>query len=242
LSIPAAVVGALILSSAAPGQDPEDARVVAEEIQQDALMIRRGQARKAVRSLEEILAEKPDEPAARLLLAEGHFELAAYSAALTDAEKALASATEPEAIELRARCARFLARVLLTLGRAKDAVAVLEKSAPGPGAEDAWALGSALWESGARARAREVLAAGAKTPDEQPWRGLLARGECQRRLGDLGAASKSLVAADEASRTEEGSNEPDVLAALGDVYFEADHEIEAGGQRSARTSSTSSSP
>src|SRR5262249_16635230 len=109
-----------------------------------------------------------------------------------------------------------------------------EKASADPAhAQDAWALASALWDSGDRARARQVLESGAKTPDEQDWTGLLARGEGQRRLGDLTGASKSFVAADQASRAPEGSSEPDVLAALGDLYFESEREVEASGQRSS---------
>lgn len=233
--------------------DPEDLRLLAEELRQDALMIRRGEARKAVRSLEEILGEKPENAEARLLLAEARFEEAEFVSALAEAERALVSARSAAAARtspgsraipgerpLELRCVRVLARTLLTVGRSREALDVLEKAAgtaggltPESDAQDAWALGSALWETGQRPHARKVLAMGAKTPDDPSWQSLLARGECQRRLGDLEVASNSFVAADEASQAEEGSSEPDVLSALGDLYFEADREVEAGRRRSA---------
>jgi tetratricopeptide (TPR) repeat protein len=235
VSILAGLLGAaLLLGGASRGfarQDPEVARAIAEELRQDAVMIRRGQARQAARSLEEMLAETPGDAEARRLLAEARFELAAYPAALAEGEKALAAAVDPA---LKLACARSLAQVLVALGRAKDAVGVLEQSSADPSrAQDAWALACALWDSGDRARARKVLESGAKTPDEQDWQGLLARGQCLRRLGDLHGASKSFVGADRASRAEEGSSEPDVLAALGDLYFESEREVQANGQRSS---------
>ncbi|HEV8113960.1 MAG TPA: tetratricopeptide repeat protein [Planctomycetota bacterium] len=220
----------------AQGESTEEARLVAEEIHQDAVLIRRGQARKAIRSLESVLGDTPADPEARLLLAEARFELCAYAPALADAQRALADArTASSGPELEARCARLAAEILRVLGRPTDAVGVLEKLPKGAepaDAEGAWALGSALWDAGQRGRAKTVLARGAATPDEQGWRGLLARGRCQRRLGDLEGASTSYVAADEKSRADEGSSEPDVLAALGDVYFEADREVDAAKKRS----------
>jgi tetratricopeptide (TPR) repeat protein len=223
----------------APSQDPESAALIAEELRQDALAIRRGQVRKAISSLEEILAEDAGNAEARLLLAEARWEKGDPSAALADAQRARAdSGTDPD---LRARSARTLARFLVSLGRPSDAIDVLEKAsllkdggkAGAEDARDAWALGSALWEAGKRARAKEVLSQGTRSPDAQSWRGLLARGLCERRLGDLESASKSFVEADLSSRNETGTSEPDVLAALGDLYFEADREVEAGRKRSA---------
>jgi tetratricopeptide (TPR) repeat protein len=195
-----------------------------------------------------VLGDTPADPEARLLLAEARFELCAYMPALADAQRALADArTASSGPELEARCARLAAEILRVLGRPTDSVGVLEKLPKGAepaDAEGAWALGSALWDAGRRRAAKTVLARGAATPDEQGWRGLLARGRCQRRLGDLEGASTSYVAADEKSRAEEGSSEPDVLAALGDVYFEADREVDAAKKRSPadRTATRCASP
>ncbi len=228
----------------APAQVPQEPagaeRLAAEELRQVALMVRRGEARKAIRDLEDILADHPSDADVRTLLARARFDQAAYVPALADAARALADAPQAGTAEtrgLRAACARSLSRILLAIGRASDAAVALEKESanlsPDADARDAWALGSALWEAGRRERAREVLEVGTKTPDEQPWDGLLARGLCQRRMGEIEAASKSLVAADRASQAAEGGSEPEVLCALGDLYFEADREVDAARGRSA---------
>jgi tetratricopeptide (TPR) repeat protein len=224
----------------AKSEDPEEARLLAEEIQDDAVLIRRGQARKASKSLEEILAERPADARARALLAEAKLELALYPAALAEAGKALDDARKAGGDRpTEVQAARLQARILVLLGRAQEAVAALSALPKGPGAfaperdaRDAWALGSALWAAGNRPRAKETLAAGAATGDGQPWDGLLARGRCQRRIGDLESASRSFVAADLGGRSESGTSEPDALAALADLYFEADREVEAAGRRS----------
>ena len=215
--------------------DPETAELIAEELRQTALQVRRGQARKAIATLEEILAEDERNAEARTLLAEALWEKGDPAAALSEATRALADAG-PDG-DLRARAGRTLGGMLTRLGRASEAARVLETSdelkAPLRDARGAWILGAALWEAGSRDRARDVLGRGARTPDDQGWEALLARGLCERRLGDLEGASKSFVLADEASRKEVGSSEPDVLAALGDLYYEADREVEAGRRRSA---------
>ena len=222
------------------GADAEEARLIGEELRQDALMIRRGEVRKALRSLEEILAEHPASIEARLLLARARFDRAEYAQALSEASRALTDAlADPEAADpgLVRAGARSLAEILVALGRASEAVEMLEKPstrlAPEADARDAWALGSALWAAGRREKALEKLLQGAATPDAQPWDGLLARGNCERRLARITEASKSFVAADEASRATEGGSEPEVLTALGDLYFEADREVAAAQGRSA---------
>lgn len=221
-----------------PAQDPkapdaEAAALIAEELRQDALEIRRGQARKAIGSLEEILAEDAGNVRARILLSEALWEKGDPLPALSAAEKATSDAAA--APDLRRPAAIALARILTALGRPSDAVETLEKAgiATPKSAEEAWATGSALWAAGRREPAKAALAQASKSPDSGAWQELLARGLCERRLGDLEAASRSFVAADEASRAESESSEPDVLAALGDLYFEADREVEAGRRRSA---------
>lgn len=223
-----------------PAGDDEVARLIAEELRQDALMLRRGEVGQAILSLEEILAEHPSTTAARLLLARGRFDRAEYTQALSEATRALADAVaDPEAADpgLVRACARTLGEILIALGRAADAVETLERAssrlAPQTDARDAWALGSALWTAGRREKARALLGQGAATPDAQPWDALLARGHCQRRLARISDASKSIVLADEASAATEGGSEPEVLTALGELYFEADREVDAAKGRSA---------
>jgi len=219
-----------------PAPDPETEAMRAEELRQIGVMIRRGQSRKAVRDLEDLLEESPGDAEARLLLARAKLEQAAVPAALAEAEHALADAMQnPSWRPLAPRCGQTLAEILLSLGRANEAVAILEKIeiAPANDPEQAWIRGCALLEAGQRQEGRAALRSGAKSSQGATWQALLARGRCQRRLGDLEGASHSFVAADEAGRAEEGSSEPEVLAALGDLYFEADREVEAAKRRSA---------
>lgn len=230
---------AAAVPSRAASQDPSDdesgPRLIDEELRQDALMLRRGEGRKAIRSLEEILAEDPSNARARLLLARGRFDRAEYAQALTEATQALADAAADA--DLARACVRTQGEILVALGRAAEALGALEKDtarlAPDSDARDAWSLGTALWTAGQREKAFAMLGKGAKTPDGQPWDGLLARGRCQHRLGRISEASKSYVDADEASTESEGGSEPEVLTALGDLYFEADREVDAAKGRSA---------
>jgi tetratricopeptide (TPR) repeat protein len=189
----------------------DEARWIAEEIRQDDRMLRRGEVRKALRSLQEILEGDPGNAEARLLLARALLDRAEYHAALTEAERALADspASTPTAeVGLRRACARERAGILVLLGRAAAAVEVLEAPSvgllPAADARDAWALATAHGEAGHRGRALEILELGASTPDEQPWDALLARGQCERRLSRIPEASRSFVAADEASMATEG--------------------------------------
>ncbi|MFN0008864.1 MAG: tetratricopeptide repeat protein [Planctomycetota bacterium] len=239
----ATILAATILLAAVPiravVQDPpvdeSGTRLIEEELLQNALMLRRGEVRKAMRSLEEILAEDPSNARARLMLARGRLDRAEYTRALSDATAALADAASDA--DLARACVRTRGEILVALGRAAEAVEALEKPparlAPESDARDAWVLGSAHWAAGQREKALASLEAGARTADEQPWDGLLARGRCLHRLGRISEASRSFVAADEASAGSEGGSEPEVLTALGDLYFEADREVEAAKGRSA---------
>jgi hypothetical protein len=76
----------------ADAQDPELAKLVADELRQDELALRRGAVRKAVRSLEEILGEDEGNAGARLLLARARLDAADYPRALEEATRALAGA------------------------------------------------------------------------------------------------------------------------------------------------------
>jgi len=233
------LLAALAVPIRAAAQDPTDdessSGLIEEELRQDELMLRRGEVRKAIRSLEEILAEDPSNARARLLLARGRLDRAEYAQALSEAARALTDAAADAG--LARACVRTQAEILVALGRSAEAVERLEKAsvplAPDSDARDAWALGSTRWASGQREKALAVLEMGAKTPGGQPWDGLLARGRCLHRLGRISEASRSFVAADEASAATEGGSEPEVLTALGDLYFEADREVDAAKGRSA---------
>lgn len=234
-------------TGATGAQKPDElAQLLAEERRECDRLRRRGEVAAADKRLTELLDETPTDAESRTLRALCRLDATKYDEAVEDARRAVAdarTATGDAGRALRAACARNLASILALLGRAKEAQAALEEStkdlAPALDASDAWAVGSIAWQLGDRKRARAVLEQGAQTSDAQSWRGLLARGLCQRRLGDLGPASESFIRADRAASGTDAKGEsaegvePDVLAALGDLYFEADREVEAAQHRSA---------
>ncbi len=257
------LAAAPIGTSQPPDQEPrarrsaEDEAVLADERAECDLLRRRGEARKAIRRLDDLIEEDPGDAQAWLQRAQCQLDSADYDAAIADAraafEKAGArpgatgkdaapasskdSAAQPA--QIKAAALRVNAEALVTLGRADEALALLTQDktilAPALDARDAWALGTAAWEAGQRDTARGYLEQGATTGDDQDWTGLLARGRCLRRLGRLEGASQSYVQALDASTGEaglKGTGEPDVLAALGDLYFEADKEVSDAGKRS----------
>ena len=201
------------------------------------LLVRRGQAASAIRRLDELLDEHPADLDALVIRARARLDVGEPQRALADARAALEAEQPAEtAPGKRAAALRVIAHASTTLGEAAAAVALLAAEsdvlAPARDARDAWALGAAQWEAGQRDAARATLELGAATGTDQPWDGLVARAECQRRLGRLEAASQSLLAALEAAAEQDGE-EPDALAALGDLYFEADKEVERAKRRSA---------
>lgn len=221
--------------------DPELQTLLEDERREADLARRRGAVQKAVRTLEELLDEDAQDAASRTLLARCYLDQADYPRAEAAARRAFDDARRQATPSgLRAQCARNLAEVELVLGRAQEALATLtseaEQLAPAVDARDAWVLARALLASGARTEATQNLALGAATGSDQDWEGLLARAACQRRQGDLSAASHSLVLADQAAKQSEATgrtSEPDVLAALADLYFEADREVKDAQKRSA---------
>jgi cellulose synthase operon protein C len=258
-ALPAALA-ALDPAAAVQGSD-DDAALIAEERRECDRLRRRGEARTAERRLTEILDEDKTDAESFVLrarcrvdqtqLAQALQDVHAASAILAAPEKSAAPGAAPgptgageNAAEARAENRRRLgaltlrteADILSLMGRSSEAVALLDKAAkslaPALDARDAWSLGRALWQAGQRERARVVLGQGSECGDDQPWDGLWARGECQRRLGRLEAASQSFVRSLEVSKAVDG-DEPDVLAALGSLYFEADKEVEAAKGRSA---------
>jgi len=213
----------------------EDAgALIAEERRACASLIRRGQAASAVRRLDELLASDPADAEARVIRAQAGLDLGDLAAATQDARSAREAASASPSV--RAAALRVLLTAGVTLGAPLAPLEIVraEPNAlePGRDARDAWALGSALLEAGRRADAFATFERGAGTGADQSWEGLLARGLCQRRLGRLESASASLLAALEVTAAGDGE-EADVLAARGDLFFEADREVERAKKRSA---------
>ncbi len=213
----------------------EDERaLLAEERRACASLIRRGQAASAVRRLDELLAADPTDAEARVIRALAGLDLGDPVTAAEDARfaRALPGITP----DLRARALRVLLTAGATLGDPAGALELARAEPdtlqPGRDARDAWALGTAQMEAGRRADAWATFERGAGTGADQTWDGLLARGLCQRRLGRLESASASLLAALEVTAAGEGE-EADVLVARGDLFFEADREVERAKKRSA---------
>lgn len=193
---------------------------------------RRGEVRRARGTYEEHLDEEPGDVASRSGYARCLLDECRYEEAREEALRAYrdASGLEGEgAAGLRAEAARVLGEVLLVRGETETLVSMLGGPDaglhPAHDARDAWVLGRALLEAGDRNGGREVLRKGANTDMDAPWDELLAKAHCERRLGWLERASRSLVAADTASKEAEGE-EASVLVALAEVYFEADGEID----------------
>jgi predicted Zn-dependent protease len=225
----AVLLGAGSVRASARQDKPSDvAKEVAAERKEADRLRRRGEPQKAVHALDELIDDDAADVLSRSLRALCRADLGRWNEARADAEKAAEDARKL-APEMRAECARNLAGLLLTLGEADAARTALERDSsvldPAHDARDAWCLGSAQWQSGLRDAARATLQAGCDGEKGGDWRRLLARARCERKLGFLERASRTLVEADERAEHDEG-DEPDLLAERASVYFEADGELE----------------
>jgi tetratricopeptide (TPR) repeat protein len=227
-------------------QQPDDEeaeleRLLADERAEADRLRRRGELRAARRILSQHLDDEPEDAASRALRALISFDRSDYERALADAERAFEDARDSHDSQgvdraVLGTCVRAYARCLLELGRAPEAAAVFEgvesRLDVKDDAREAWLYGSALAAVGERERAERLFELGARVRSARGWDGLLASARCLRRLGRLKEASSVLVDADaEASRGH--GPEPDILAELGAVYFEADREVKESEKRSA---------
>ncbi len=222
------------VSPAAPQEtDAElDALVAAERAEADRER-RRGNLRQARSRLGELLEDDPEDVASRALLARVRWEEGQHERAFREARRAFDQALErpgPEHRELRAEAARTLAELLLEAGRTGEADETLRRVLadlrPAEDARDALALGRLRGALGEAESAEEVLQQGANTPADASWDRLLAKARCERELDWLERASRTLVLADARARADGDGLEPDVLAELADIYFEADAEVD----------------
>jgi len=230
-----ALLGLLAPARSAPApqaQDQELERELEAERREADRLRRRGETAKALRSLSELLGEDPKDARSRFLRARVRADEADWEAARSDALRALKDAQElpaEQALEWRSEGLRDLAQLELSLGRAPAArellVAHAAWLAPLEDPRDAWILARTAAALGEREVSRLRLAEGAAAASAASWQLLLARARCERALGLLEEASRSLVEADRLASAADGP-EPDVLAELASVYFEADGEIE----------------
>ena len=222
-----------------PQGDPDIEVLLREERAEADLLRRHGKTREALRLLDQHLADESTDAASRCLRARCRFDEADYARALKDAQQAradaLAGSAEPE---LRASCVRMEVEILLELGRSAQALERWDEARanmqPDRDARDAWLLGRLLTMHGEREAGRLAWEQGVQTADEQSWQALLARASCERAVGRLARASRTVVLADRLSQVQ-GEAEPDALVALADLYFESEREIDTEGKRSAGT-------
>ncbi|MEM7306877.1 MAG: tetratricopeptide repeat protein [Planctomycetota bacterium] len=209
--------------------------LTAEERLEIGRMRRLGELREVLDLLDEVLTDAPGDPWSLLLRGRVRFEQCRYEDALADVGRAFQSALETDTdvvaadAELLGAAARSWSEMLVELGRAPEGIAVLERAGaalqPEADARDALAFAHALREAGRREEATELYRAGAEAAGPSTWQGRLARARCERALGFFRRAARSLVDADKLAS--EGSGvEPDVLAELGDVYFEVYGEVD----------------
>lgn len=169
--------------------------------------------------------EEPEDARTRRLYGLALCDVGRWREAQEQLERAVRDAARLAPPE-RAACARARIELALTLGEVSVAQEVVQAHAgildPKTDARDAWVMASTLRAAGQREAADELARAG-RLDDAPDWTRALARARCERFLGDLVAASASLVRADELCGAR---REPDVLVELAGVYFEADGEIE----------------
>lgn len=211
-----------------------EALLAAERTEADRLR-RRGEWAAAKRLLGEHLRDEETDAESRLLLARVWLDQGEWAKAERDARGALEDCPEG-ARRTRAAIVRTLADLLNRLGRDAEAqeLLVTEEAclAPREDPRDAWILAEVRRRLHGAGEAEALYRLGAGAPSGQGWEALLAQARCLRRLDRLEDADRGLVQADSVAREGEGV-EPDVLAELGSLYFEADREVAEGAARSA---------
>jgi len=201
----------------------------AERAEADRLR-RRGSWSTARRILSRHLEDEPSDAESRVLRAQLALDESDYDRARRDGERALKDALETQVDDaVRARCARMLAELELELGRALEALRVLDEQAEvlsiGTDARDAWLRYRVLLELGLREAAGDSLERGLSTSNDQDWDGLLARAWCERTAGELERSFETIALAQAAAKQGDGP-EPALFSAVGDLYFEAHREVE----------------
>ncbi|MDF1798858.1 MAG: tetratricopeptide repeat protein [Planctomycetota bacterium] len=236
---PGAHPTAAATAPASLSQDDLDAELealLAEERAEAARLLRRGEYSQALAILDLHLEDEPDDWRSRGLVGRAHLDRARYDEALEQLTRAVATgraAAEPGSAEDLTDLGLDLASLELELGRTEAALARLA-ALPSDSARRGHLLGDTLFAAGRQLEAREAWGSVVFEDGRRyGWRELYHRAACERALGQLEAASASLVTADRLARLE-GSSEPDVLVALGDVYLEADGEVAKAGTSSRR--------
>ncbi|MCY3002898.1 MAG: peptidase MA family metallohydrolase [Planctomycetota bacterium] len=210
-------------ASSAGAQDEAEAELAEERAALDRS--RRLGDKSALAELSQWVEDEPGDVATRALYARALRDVGRWVDAAKQASKAFEDGAQAKR-EVRAQAARVWLEILIDLGDPKALAGAVKATEsvlkPDEDARDAWLVGRARWTLGLGGEARDAwsLSARDRTRD---WERLLSRARSARALGDLIGASKALVDAEEATGT---AREPDVLAELASVYFEADGEID----------------
>ncbi len=238
------VFSALFVATAPPlgawsqGEDPELVQLLREERREADLLRRRGEPAAARAILTEHLAEDAGDGQARLLFALCLFTEDRVQDAIDHAQRVFDEAERAGDRELFAASSRALLEFHLEVGEVSACLAVLDRAGaaldPAADPRSAWLVARVHLECGKRDDARRALLDGSGGESDE-WEGLLAVARCEMELGFDQSASESLVAAHEAALASTGQGEPDVLAALGKLYFDVYREVESevGNSRSA---------
>jgi tetratricopeptide (TPR) repeat protein len=223
--------------SVVKAQDPDDEldaeleELLAEERAEADSLRRHGHLKEALRLVAEHLDDDPGDWRSRAIRGRTRLDQAEYTRASTDLKAAYEAARSDaagEALDI----GLDLAGLDLLFGRTEAARARLG-GLVGEAPRRDWLTGAALLEAGDRMAAREAFDTARNRPAEgDDWVDFLYRARCERALGQLEAASQSLVTADKLAR----GKEAEVLVELADVYLEADGEVARAGSSARQPS------
>lgn len=208
----------------AQGLDEDLEALLAEERAEAENLRRHGRLKEALRLVAEHLDDDPGDWRSLAIRGRIRLDQADYGRAAEDlgvAFEAARAEADPGALEL----GLDLAELELELGQSDAALGRLA-GLVGESTRRDYLLGAALLEAGDREHARESFdAARARPAEGDGWRDFLYRARCERGLGQLEAASQSLVTADRLAKR----SKAEVLVELADIYLEADGEVAKAG-------------
>ncbi|MCP5023909.1 MAG: tetratricopeptide repeat protein [bacterium] len=218
-------------------QTAELLRMEREEVQ---VSLRRGRWKAARETLRQHLKDDPKDGASRTLMAEGLLGQERYEDSVEQARRALGDLAPDSPYKVRAArvCLEswvergLFDRVQRALGEGGELAGLIRGESR---SHDAWALAKWSRARGDVQGVRQWSELGVRAQSSS-WQDLMAKAQCQRALGDLVAASQTVVQAMQAAARTGGVGrgvEPDLLVALAELYFESEQEVEVEGKRSA---------
>lgn len=228
---PVSLSGSSSATSVGQDADAELDALLADERVEAQRLIDSARFAEARRLLDEHLGDEPGDWQSRGLRGRLLLAQAKYPSARADLERALKDAGAAASDGMRLD----LAELEWTLGMLDAATAQLD-AAMAESSRRAWLRASVQREAGnwvgslATLRNLGPVEAAPPTDPGREWQEFFYRARCERALGQLSAASFSLVSADRAA----AGKSADVLAELASVYFEADGEVALAGSASRR--------